>query len=74
VAHQRGGIAAALQWGDLTVDQIGVGHMAQLRQPGADVDGVGIKFAGLGGGVENPQGFGIHAAAGTPLPAAVVGR
>ena len=47
--------------------------MAQLRQPGADVGAIGIELAGLGGRVEDAQRFGVHAAAGAPLPAAVVG-
>ena len=40
----------------------------------ADVFGLGVEFFGLGAGVEDAQRFGIHATAGTPLPAAIVGR
>ena len=32
-----------------------------------------VELGGLGGGVEDAQGLGVHAAAGAPLPAAIVG-
>ena len=73
VVHDQFGVAPPLQGGDLAGDQLLGAHVGQLGQPGADVGGVGVEFGGLGGRVEDPQGLGIHATAGAPLPAAVVG-
>jgi len=57
----------------LPLSRSAVATRGQLRQPATDVGALGIEASRLGVGVEDAQRFGVHAAAGTPLPAAVVG-
>ena len=72
VAHDWRGVAASLNRGDLTAQEVLRVHVPELRQPGPDVVAFGIELAGLSRWVEDPEGLGVHPAAGTPLPITVV--
>ena len=67
------GITPSFQATDLSTEKILAVHMPQLRDPSADVFSFSIELGRLGRGIEDPQWLGIHAAAGTPLPASVIG-
>ena len=74
MVHNRLRVTTSLQCGDVAANQIFGVDVSKLRQPATDVVGLWIKFAGLGEGIENSQRLGVHATAGAPLPAAIVGR